>query len=195
MKFRAFHSLLLIPFLLFQLLGQEGGLRVAVIEGDGQFINIKQRTNPEPVVEVRDANGAPVEGATVTFFLPTSGPGGTFANGTNTRTVKTDHEGRAAALGIHPNDQTGRFEIRVVAAYQGQTANAVITQTNIVGSSSSAGTGTGKVGFGAKAWIILGICVGAAAGGALLALHNSGGKSSSTGIVLTPGSPTVGAPQ
>ena len=195
MKFRAFHSLSLIPFLVFQLLAQEGGLRVTVIEGDGQLVNIKRRINPEPVVEVRDANGNPVQGATVTFLLPNDGPGGTFANGTNTRTVTSDHQGRAAASGIHPNDKLGRFEIRVLASYHGQTGTAVIEQTNIVGSTSGAGGGGGGLGFGTRAWVILGICAGAVAGGVILATRGGSSKSPNTGIVLTPGTPTVGAPQ
>lgn len=194
MKFKALHSLLLIPLLVFQSFGQEGGLRVVVIEGDGQFINIKRRVNPEPVVEVRDASGSPVKGATVTFFLPADGPGGTFPNGTNTQSVTTGPDGRAAARAIRPNDKTGKFEIRVVASYRGETGNAIITQTNIVGSTSGGGGGGGGVGFGTRAWVILGICLGAAAGGAVLATRGSS-KSPNMGIVLTPGAPIVGAPQ
>lgn len=194
MKSRSLYALALVPFLLFQLVAQEAGLRITVVEGDGQYINIKSRVNPEPVVEVRDANGNPVQGATVTFFLPPSGPSGTFPNGTTTRTVTTDHEGRAAASGIHPNGETGRFEIRAAASYRGQTATATITQINIAGSTSG-GTGGGGLGFGTRAWVILGICAGAVAGGVILATRGGSSKTPNTGIVLTPGTPTVGAPQ
>jgi hypothetical protein len=196
MKFKAFHSLLLIPFLVFQLVAQEGGLRVTVIAGDGQFVDIHRRINPEPAVEVRDASGRAVEGATVTFFIPPDGPGGTFANGTTTRTVTTDREGRAIAAGIHPNNNLGKYEIRVVASYHGQTGNATITETNVAGSSSSGGaSGGGGGGFSRRAWIILAISVGVAGAGAALALRGGSSKSPNTGIVLTPGTPTVGAPQ
>ncbi len=194
MRFRAFHSFLLVPFLVFRLLGQEGSLRVNVIAGEGQFVDIKRRVNPEPVVEVRDAKGNPVQDATVTFFLPAQGPGGTFSNGTTTESVLTTRDGLATATGIHPNNQTGPYVIRVAASYHGQTGSAQITQTNIVASSSSSGNGHG-LGFGTRAWVILGICVGVAAAGAALALRNSGGKSTTPAIVITPGSPTVGAPQ
>lgn len=192
MRFKAY-SVFLIPLLLFNLLGQERGLKVLVLEGDGAILHVNQRLGPENVVEVDDADGSPVEGATVVFFLPASGPGGTFANGTNTLTVRTDRMGHASSFGMHPNKQTGGFQIRVSASYGGQTGNATITQNSVAGTSSSGG---GGMGFGAKAWIILAICGGAVAGGVIAATHKgSSGSTPSTGIVITPGSPNVGAPQ
>lgn len=196
MRFTAIHSVLLIPFLVFQLLGQEVGLQVVVIEGDGQMVDPHRRVNPEPGVEVRDQNGKPVQGATVTFYLPVSGPGGTFPNGTNTQTLTTDSLGRATAHGIHLNQTLGRFEIRAVASFHGQTATATITQTSVTGiSSTSSGGGGHGIGFGTKGWIILGIAAGVIAGGVYLATRGGKQASQNTGIVITPGSPTVGAPQ
>jgi hypothetical protein len=194
MRFRAFHSLALIPLLVFQLLAQESALQVNVIAGEGQFVNIHRRINPQPVVEVRDANGNPIEGASVTFFLPAQGPGGTFSNGSMTLTIVTDRNGLATAAGIRPNDQTGPFEIHVVASYHGQTGRATIAQTNIVASTSGGGGG-GHFGFGTRAWVILGICAGVIAGGVYLATRGQSSKSPNTGIVITPGAPSVGAPQ
>jgi hypothetical protein len=192
MKFKAAYSVFLIPFLLFNLLGQDRALRVLVVEGDGAIIHVNQRVAPEVVVEVDDADGKPAAGATVLFFLPTQGPGGTFSNGTNTLTATTDAMGRATAYGMHPNKQTGVVQIRVSASYRGQTGNAIITQ-NIV-TANAAGTG-GGVGFGAKAWIILAICGGAVAGAVIAATHKSSSATPNTGVVITPGAPTVGAPQ
>lgn len=192
MRFKSAYPVFLIPSLIFNLLGQDRPLRVLVVEGDGAIIHVNQRTAPEVVVEVDDADGKPVDGATVLFFLPDKGPGGTFANGTNTLTTRTDAMGRSTAFGFHPNKQTGVFQIRVSASYRGQTGNATVTQ-NIV-SVSSVGGG-GGIGFGTKAWIILAICGGAVAGGVIAATHKGSSASApNTGIVITPGSPSVGAP-
>jgi hypothetical protein len=193
MKFKAAYSVSLIPLLLFTLLGQDRGLKVLVVEGDGAIIHANQRTAPQVVVEVDDADGKPREGATVLFFLPEKGPGGTFSNGTNTLTVRTDAMGRATAYGMHPNKQAGVFQIRVSASYSGQTGNATVTQ-NIV-AMSSVGGGGGGGGFGTKAWIILAICGGAVAGAVIAATHKSSSSTSTQGIVITPGAPSVGAPQ
>lgn len=197
MRSTAIQPFFLIFLLLFNFFGgpvsaQQPELRIVIVEGDGTINNIRQRVNVEPVIEVRDQNNKLVEGAAVVFFLPAQGPGGTFSNGTKTLTTSTDRMGRAAARGIRPNNQTGRFDIRVTASHEGATASATITQTNISGSTP----GGGGMGVGTKAWIILAICGAAVAGAVLAATHK--GSSSSSGpppIVITPGTPTVGAPQ
>src|SRR5215470_9009915 len=100
----------------------QGGLRITIVEGEGAINNIRQRVNRDPIVQVEDDNRRPVAGAIVTFFLPDSGPSGTFVNGMRQLTVTTNAEGRAVATGIQPNNQTGPMQIRVTANYQGQTA-------------------------------------------------------------------------
>ncbi len=170
---------------------QEPALRIVVIEGDGAINNINQKVNLDPVVEVQDENRKPVEGAAVVFFLPAQGPGGAFSNGSQAFTATTDHLGRAVARGIQFNRQTGSFTIRVTASYQGRTATGNITQTNVSGVSTSGGSR-----FSAKGWIILGAIAGGIAGGVILAMHHgSSSPTTSTGIVITPGTPTVGGPQ
>ncbi len=172
------------------LTAQQPGLRIAIVEGDGAINNINQKITVVPVVEVRDESGQPVEGAAVVFFLPTQGPGGTFANGTNTLNATTDRQGRAIANGIRLNRQTGKFDIRVTASQGGQTASATITQTNVSGVSSSGSGGSSK-----KIWILLAVAGAAAGIGVLVALHH--GSSTPSGpppIVITPGTPTVGGP-
>jgi hypothetical protein len=166
-------------------------IHVDILEGDGQIINIKARINPAPAVQVVDDQNQPLQGALVVFFLPSQGPGGTFPDGSRNLTVSTDRTGRATAAGIVPNNQTGQFTIRASASYQGQTASADITQVNVSGVSAS---GTGGGGLSAKAWILIGVLAGAAVGG-YLAARGSGGSSTAgnTGIVITAGTPTVGA--
>ena len=72
-------------------------------------------------------------GAAVVFFLPSSGPSGSFVDGSKTLTVSADAQGRAVAAGIHRNNLSGQMQIRVTASYGGQTVSAVITQTNVAG--------------------------------------------------------------
>jgi hypothetical protein len=105
-------------------------LQIVVVSGEGFTNNMKKRVAQEPIVEIRDRNDRPVPGAAVSFLLPTSGPGGTFANGQGMLTVFTGPNGRAIATGFTPNNVAGRFNINVTAMMQGQTATAAISQMN-----------------------------------------------------------------
>ena len=163
------------------------GLSIVIVEGDGAINNIRQRVNREPIVQVQDENRKPVAGAVVLFFLPEQGPSGTFANGSKMLMVITDNQGQARASGIRPNDQSGPLQMRVTASFQGLTASAVITQTNVAGAVAASAGGLSTT---AKIWLIVGIAGGAAAAGIVVATHNS----APAPIVLTPGTPSVGGP-
>jgi hypothetical protein len=169
-------------------------LRIVIVEGDGAINNVRQRVNREPVVQVEDENRKPIAGAVVVFFLPDQGPSGTFVNGSKTLTVTTDNQGQAAARGIRFNNQTGQLQIRVTASFQGQTASAIITQTNAAGGGGG-GAGAGGLSTGAKILIAVAIIGGAAGAGAFVATRGSGTPAvppPPPAIVLTPGTPTVG---
>jgi hypothetical protein len=188
-------SVFLSCLLLANLLGAQDApkLFINIVEGEGALNNVKQRVNREPIVQVEDENHKPIAGAAVIFFLPSSGPSGTFANGSQTLTVTTDDLGRAAAKGIKPNSLTGKMQIRVTASANGQTATAMITQMNVVGANVGGGLSTT-----AKVLIVVGIAAGAAAG-AIIATRGGGSSSSSTipggaSVSITPGTPSVGAP-
>jgi DNA polymerase-3 subunit gamma/tau len=118
------------------------GLKLLVLAGQDAINNIKQRTARDPVVQVVDENDRPVAGAAITFALPSRGASGVFANGARSMTILTDAQGTAAASGLTPNAVAGELPIQVSASYQGQTASAVITQTNAVaaGAGMSAAT-------------------------------------------------------
>jgi hypothetical protein len=164
-------------------------LIINIVEGEGALNNIKQRVNREPIVQVEDENHKPIAGAAVVFFLPTSGPGGTFANGSQTLTVTTDSLGRASASGIRPNHQTGKMQIRVTASANGLTASATITQMNVVGANVGGGLSTT-----AKVLIVVAVAAGATAG-AIIATRGGGSSNSTTSpITITAGTATVGAP-
>ena len=170
-------------------------LNIVIVEGEGAINNIRQRVAREPIVQVEDENRRPVAGAAVTFFLPNQGPSGVFANGSRTLTVTTDSQGQAVARGIQPNNIQGKFEIRVSASHQGQTASATIGQTNLL-TAAAAGAGAGA-GISAKVIAILAVAGAAVAGGTAYALTRNGndGPAPISPTVLTPGTPAVGPPR
>jgi hypothetical protein len=155
-------------------------LRIVVLQGEGFVNNVKKRVARDAVVEVRDRNNNPVAGATVSFLLPGSGPGGTFTNGGKLLTMVTDQSGRAVATGLKPN-VAGQFRINVTASFQGATAPSVaISQTNIV-------TAGGLLGIGAAgtAAIVGGAAIGTAV--AVAKVVTSGSKSARISV----GSPSL----
>jgi hypothetical protein len=169
------------------------GLRINIIEGEGAINNIRQRVNREPIVQVEDENHKPIAGAAVVFFLPEQGASGTFPGGSRMLMTVTDNQGRAVARGIRPNGQSGPMQIRVTASFSGLTASSVIAQSNVAAAASA----SAGLSVGAKWAIILAIAGGAAAAGAIVATHSGGGSSPSSTpapVVLSPGTPTVGAP-
>jgi len=89
----------------------EGPAAIRVVEGDGQRGSVGEPLAAPVVVEVKDARGEPVEGATVEFALTSAGDGG----GITPSTARTSAEGLAEAqvvLGDKVGVQTG--EARVV---------------------------------------------------------------------------------
>jgi hypothetical protein len=170
------------------------GLSITIVEGEGAINNIRQRVNREPIVQVEDENHKPIAGAVVVFLLPNQGASGTFPDGSRMLMTVTNNQGRAAARGIRPNNQSGQMQIRVSASFQGLTASSIITQSNLAGAaSSSASAGLSTL---TKVMIVLGIAGGAAAAGAIIATRGGdSGSSTPPPIVIAPnGTPTVGGP-
>lgn len=168
-------------------------LQIVIVEGEGAINNVKQRVNREPIVQVEDENHKPVAGAAVIFFLPNQGSGGTFANGATSLTTTTNAQGQAVARGIRFNNQAGAMQIRVAASFAGQTASAIITQTNVLGAAAS-GASAGGMSLATKLLIIGAIVGGGVAAGVIVA--NRGGAGSATPVTtITSGTVTVGVPQ
>jgi protocatechuate 3,4-dioxygenase beta subunit len=69
-------------------------------------------------VEVRDGQGNPIEGATVTFALPqaAAGAGAAFVGGAVQATAVTDSLGRAASPALVANGTAGRFTATATVA-------------------------------------------------------------------------------
>lgn len=165
------------------------------MEGEGAINNIKQRTSRDPVIQVVDENDRPVAGVAVVFTLPSRGASGVFANGARSLTILTDSQGMATATGLTPNNVAGNLSIQVSASHQGQTASAVIAQTNV-----AAGAGMSAATIG-----IIGAIAAGAAVGAVIAFSGDdstpspGGPSTppttpSGTATVRPGGVTIGAP-
>lgn len=171
---------------------QSGPLKIVVLKGEGALNSIKGRTATQPAVEVRDEQDKPVAGAEVVFHLPAAGPGGVFNGWMRTQTARSDAQGQAMAQGFTPNDEAGRFNIKVTAAEGKRTGTAIIAQSNGIG------VGTGKQAKSRKAlWIVLGLAaVGGIAGGVAA---TRGGSTTATPagvpISIGAGPVTVGGPK
>ena len=165
--------------------------RIEVLEGDGAINNIRLHRAKEPVVRVVDQDGHPIPNVAVTFLLPGQGAGGEFADGKTSLTVMTAADGQAVGRGLRPNGSAGQFQIRVTTSFQGQAATADISQTNAE---------PAQGGVSSKTILILALVGGAAAAGAAIALGKGKSSSStgttppSSGAVISPGSPSFGAP-
>jgi hypothetical protein len=168
-----------------------GGLKIAVVEGEGATNNIRSKTATPPVIEVHDDSDKPVSGAEVVFQLPAAGPGGVFHGWMRTQTARSDEHGRAIASGFTPNDEECRFNIKVTATSGSRTGSAVIGQSN-----------TRSGGVQAKhsnktLWVVLGmLAVGGVAAGVAA---TRGGSSSSAAVTnpvtITSGPISVGGPR
>ena len=107
-----------------------GFLKVTILEGDGEFNDIKHKLGHSMSVEVRDQNGKPMAGAEVTFEAPSFGPSGTFSNGNRSISATTDLQGVARIGPLRPNAIEGRFNIAVSARKAARDGSAVIVQSN-----------------------------------------------------------------
>jgi hypothetical protein len=156
------------------LVAQSPALRIVVLDGEDAVNIIQQKTAVAPLVEVRDRNNLPVPGVAVTFTV--GGQGATFG-GASTLTVTTNAAGQAAAVGLTPT-AAGAVQINAAAVFQGQTAVATITQTNVLTAAQAAAQTAGATAGGSAGGSTTGTAGGAAAGG------GGGGLSATTiGIV------------
>jgi hypothetical protein len=184
------------------LFAQAPSISIRVVEGDGALNDIRVRRARPPVVIVEDAGARPIEGATVTFLLPSTGASGSFGDSGLSLSTQTDAKGLATGRGLRPNGLAGPFRIRVTASWKGAVASASVGQTNVGTAAKSNRTRTAA---------ILALVGGAAVGGAIAATH--GGKSGaasgvgsaavspggagagSGGTTIIGGNPTLGPPQ
>lgn len=152
------------------------GFRINVVKSQPQN-NLKKGRATKAVVEVRDRNNRPVAGAYIIFGMPSSGPGGTFASGTQTFTVATNSAGQATVT-YTPNQLAGMFNIEVTAQVNGATvATSTIPQANLAAAAAAAGISGTTIG------VIAGVAAAAAVG---IGVGLSGSDSSPTPTPVTP---------
>lgn len=174
------------------------GLKIVVVEGEGATNQVRSRSGVAPVIEVRDADDKPVPGAEVYFQLPLGGPGGYFNGWLRNQTVKTDKAGRAAATGFTPNDEEGRFNIKVTATAGTRSASAVIAQSNVRGAGTAPASAARASGSRKTMWTVLAIAGAAAVGGGIYAGTRGDSTTAATAaksINITAGAITVGGPR
>lgn len=166
------------------------GLKIRVLEGGNVVNSIALGQSIPPVVEVRDPNDMPVEGAQVEFTLPSSGPGGTFPGGGTSYTVRSNAQGQATCP-FRANALPGKFKITVVATDGARTGELQFSQTN------SSGTYAGRLVPSRpwyKKWYVWAIVGGAAAAGLTIWATQGGSSSKGTTVVITPGGPVFSTP-
>jgi hypothetical protein len=151
---------------------QVSTLNIRILEGEGTVHRAGGRTPRPLTIEVTDESRRPVAGATITFQLPESGPGGTFANGLRTDVQTTDSRGRATARAFQANQTPGRFQVRITVLREQAHAGTVSFQYIGEPKGGIAQAGRSK---GRKKWLILAAVAGAAAAGGIVA-GTSGGE-------------------
>jgi hypothetical protein len=174
------------------LVAQSGNLKIVVLEGEGAKNNVRAKSATAPVVEVRDEADKPVPGAEVVFQMPATGPGGVFHGWMRTQTVRSDAQGRAATTGYTPNDEEGRFNIKVTATSGAKTGSMIVAQSNVRGTGASAASGSRKW------WKPVAVLLGVAVVGGVVAGTRGGNDTTTTATVpvtITPGAVSVGGPR
>ena len=176
--------------------GPGGDLKIIVVQGEGALNNMRTRSAAPLIVEVRDAADKPVAGAEVVFQLPPAGPGGVFNGWMRNQTSRTNSEGRAETNGFTPNDEAGRFNIKVTATSGTKSTSVIIAQTNTP--NGAAGTGT-KAKSKSNLWKVLLVVGAAGLAGGIVAATRGGGSSTPatppTPITITAGPITIGGPR
>jgi hypothetical protein len=153
-------------------------LTVRVVEGENGVYAAGSRATRGVTVVVSDAEGKPVEGATVSFALPASGPGGVFATGSRMEVAITRADGRAEAWGMQWNRTPGAFAIRITAA-KGQARAAIVNLQTLAPADRAAASGQVNRGAGNHKWLWIAV---AAAGAAVAGVAGAGlAKASAAG--------------
>ncbi len=165
------------------------GLRIVVLEGQRRPNRLTEGLFAMPVVEIRDSNDRPVEGAQVMFTLPggANGAGATFRDGSLEKTFSTNAQGQAAADGYIPNAVEGKFVVKVKATYQQETVVIAIAQENTFQLQADADR---KKSRAWRKWLWIGGGAAAATVLAIVLLKGSDGGPSV--ITVTPGPPVIG---
>ena len=135
--------------------------------------------------------------------FPLNGPGAAFPDKKLSRTVRTNSQGQAAALGWTANSELGRFQVRATATYGNQMGETTISMSNVTRIVENAKRTKKQKGWWTTRKFKLAVLAGGAAiaAGVVLATRGGGGGGSAPAsvppptVTITPGAPTVGGPQ
>jgi len=112
----------------FQLTNITGALiSIAATSGAPQSAPVLANFSAPLVATVVDGNQSPISGVVVTFEVPASGAGGTFAGGVNT--AKTNASGVATSATFTANGSVGTYTVTATVASGAEPANFVLTNT------------------------------------------------------------------
>lgn len=167
-------------------------LQLRVVEGEGLVYATGSRATRGISVQVTNETGQPVEGATVSFRLPESGAGGTFASGAKTEIVQTRTDGIAVIWGMQWNRTAGPVAIRVTAV-KGNARAGAITQVTLSDSLPAAAAMRDVGGRGGrKWWMVAAVIGGAAAAGLAFSGRNDGaGSPAAAAPAVRIGNPSI----
>jgi hypothetical protein len=163
-------------------------LNLVVLQGLDAVNDVRTPTTTMLVVEVRDENYRPLEGATVEFELPATGPSGSFEGGVRVKKAMTNAQGQAFTA-FEPNPAASRFSIQARATFGTRTGMVTIMYPPKPTQS--------RMWISRHKTLAIVIAVGAAgAAAAILATRGRASSPSSTPTVtITSGIPTFGSPQ
>ena len=175
-------------------------ITVTVLAGRDAANTLSPPSVIPPRIAVRDAGNRPITGAVVTFSSPREAPTVTFPNGSWSYSVVTDTSGEAIVDNMVPTG-LGKFQIDVTVTYLDSVVNSAISQTNYPTLKAATAAGFVNAPYrvqlrndnGLSTGTKLGIAAAVAAAvgiGIYFAVRGHGSSNS-----VTPGTPTVGAPQ
>jgi hypothetical protein len=171
-------------------------LKIFVLAGQGEMNDLERRVMAPVVVEVRDQNDQPIEGAEVIFRFPPTGPSASFTDQKPARTVRTNGQGQAAATGWIANNQVGSFTLNVTAGYGNQMGQAAIKMFNVTRITDDMVKDRKKkrAWYASRKWqILMAVGAGAAIAGIVLATgKDSAATTAPPTITITPGTVTIG---
>ncbi|MEO5925004.1 MAG: hypothetical protein ABIR70_14380 [Bryobacteraceae bacterium] len=167
-------------------------LRILPLAGNNGVNDIEKQVMAPLAVQILNQNDLPVDGATVIFRFPISGPSATFADQQTSQTVRTNANGQARATGWSANTQVGTFAVQVTATRGTDQALATITMSNVPRILPAKEQPRKR--WWTSKWAKIAY-IGAAAGiTTAIVVKNRSGNGDVT-IQGTPGSPTIGGPQ
>jgi hypothetical protein len=168
---------------------QSPALQVTLIEGEGAVYPVGSKATRGVSVKVTDQTGSPVEGVSVTFSLPSDGPGGAFASGTRTEVATTHADGGAAAWGMQWNRAPGTFEI-LITAVKGP-ARGGVTCSQALSAAAAPDARQSRIGAGGHKWLWITLAVVAGAAGAGVAAVAGGKTAATPSTAIQIGAPTI----